>query len=163
MVSQEQIIYRSKPHWIRLARPAVFVAVGLFCSCCTWLLAVTDPPPGQPPPPSEMINFFVVCSACILGVGMVSTFVITLNHINTDFILTNRRIIKQVTGLGSRSLEIFLQSVDSVYVETPFLGKMLGYGRVLVMSGRSNQFLENFSNPEEVRNKIQEQVSRLGT
>lgn len=156
----ETVLYQAKPHWIWLTRPALLMLVGLGCTCCSILAASANPPPGQPPPPEGMIATMTICSTCLLGLALLATIAATLRYIHSTFILTNRRVIWETGIFTQKTLEIFLWKVDSVYVETPFLGNLLGYGTVIVISGASRQSLGIYARPQEIRQRIQEQVSK---
>lgn len=159
--SGERIIYKAKPHWIYLAKPIFLTLIGLVCTVCTLVLGTTKPPPGQPSLPNNTIEVFVTCSACIFAVALLGTIIVTLNYINSNFTLTSRRVIKERGGLKHRSLEIYLKQVDSVFVETSFLGKLLGYGTIVIMSGAVKESLISVANPQEIRRCIQEQIAQL--
>ena len=81
----EKIIYRAKPHWILLARPAVSLLIALSCSCTTGLLAFTEPLQGMLPP--EIITIFAVVSAGMLG--MVLLAIIATTQIPSSLILSS--------------------------------------------------------------------------
>lgn len=157
----ERTVYQAKPHWVYLLKPALFMVLGLSCTCCTGLFALAEPPPGQTPPPSEMIGCFVTISMIILGIALLGTIKAAIDFINSDFILTNRRVIVERGGIRHRSLEIFLKHVDSVVIETSPLGKLFGYGTVVINSGVIGPILIRISNPQEIRNRIQDQIARL--
>lgn len=156
----ETILFRARPHWIWLLRPALFMLFGLGCTCCSILVATAKPQPGQPPPPETMIQTMIYTSTCILGLALIVTIIAVLRYIHSKFILTNRRVILEKGVLIQRSIEIFLWKVDSVYVETSPLGRFLDYGTVIVFSGAVREPLGIYAQPQEIRQRIQNQVSR---
>lgn len=60
-------------------------------------------------------------------------------------------------GLFRRqSKEIFLQKVESVSVDTPLVGRMLGYGTIAITgSGGAAEYFNRIANPQKIRQKIQ--------
>lgn len=91
----ERIIYRTKPHWIYLVRPALLVAIGLTCGCCTGILAIPPSDPGQEPIPSEIIGSFAGCSGCILGLALILIIFVSFYFITNEYVVTNRRVIQK--------------------------------------------------------------------
>ena len=156
----EYILYHSKPHWIHLLRSSLLVGTGLFCTCCTLFTAFSEPSPGRQPVSSETIQTLITCSTCLLAFALFSTFVSTLHYINSDFYLTNKRVISKSGGFRQKTLEIFFNKIDSLYVETSLLGRLLGYGTIVIMSGASEQRLFKFANPQQIRNAIVNQIPR---
>jgi hypothetical protein len=157
----EIILIHSKPHWVQLAKPAMFLLLGLSCSCCTGLVALAEPPPGQEPLPREMIGGMVTCSGLVLALALLGTIIVTLRYINSDFYLTNQRVILVRGGGRRRSLDIPMRHIDSVSVETSSLGRLLGYGQVWIMSNASRQPLFKFANPEAIRSRLHRQLASM--
>ena len=157
----EKIIYHAKPHWIYLVGPALVVLVGLSCSCCTALFSVSEPPPDMSPISDDLTYSFIACSTCILFMALVATTLVTLSYINADFILTDRRVIRQAGILNRNYKEIFLSQVESVTVAHPLLGRLLGYGTVVITgSGGAKELLRRVDTPLEIRDRIQHQIAR---
>lgn len=157
----ERIILRTKPHWIILLPSAMLALLGFACSACTLLTALADPPPGQKPPPDSAIQMMVYCSTCLLGVAMLWVVAKIVEFIRSQFTVTNRRVIYERAGLRSRSWEIVLKHVDTVYVETSVLGHLFGYGNIKVTARQlAPPFQVKLANAEQVRAQIQEQIAR---
>lgn len=57
----------------------------------------------------------------------------------------------------SRSVEVLLPKVESMGVREPFLGRILGYGSVIVR-GTGGTF-DKIAHPNEVRRQVQGQFS----
>ncbi|GAB4441911.1 MAG: hypothetical protein Kow0031_23950 [Anaerolineae bacterium] len=158
--SNEQIIYQSKVHWIYLAPAAFLVMIGLCCTALSIITALAEPPPNQPPPPTQMIDTLVMCSGCILVLALILTVTMALNFVSSDLILTNRRVIFETGIMRRRTREFFLNQIDSVTIETPLLGRFLNYGSIVVSgSGGLRQPFYRISNPQEIRNHIQQQIA----
>jgi uncharacterized membrane protein YdbT with pleckstrin-like domain len=157
----EKTILHAKPHWIYLARPALLIFVGLTCSVCSILTGLSKPSPGRPAPSDSLISSMVSCSGCILMLGLILTILMIVMYFNSSFTLTNRRVIIEGGILNKKSHEIFLNKVESVYVERPLLGRMIGYGNIVITgSGGAKEPLRGFSDPQTIRNYIQEQVTK---
>jgi len=64
--------------------------------------------------------------------------------------------------LSRSSKELQLKQIEGVNVSKPLLGRMLGYGTVVISgSGGATITLTHITNVEEVRHKIQDQIARL--
>ena len=75
--------------------------------------------------------------------------------------LTNRRVIVK-TGLASRrTVEIVLPRIESIVVEESAIGRLLGYGTVIVRgTGGTPEVFEKIAHPLEFREQVQSQLSR---
>jgi len=69
---------------------------------------------------------FFLLIALILGLGSL------VNYSASEFGVTNKRILAKVGWAKRRSLDMLLTKVEGIYVEQGILGKILGYGTVVV-------------------------------
>jgi uncharacterized membrane protein YdbT with pleckstrin-like domain len=78
----------------------------------------------------------------------------------TEMAVTNKRVIVK-TGLASRrTIEIVLSRIESIAVEEPTMGRMLGYGTVIVRgTGGTPEVFEKIAHPLEFRAQVQAQIS----
>lgn len=139
--------------------PAILTAFGLLCSLCT-LAASFGPPPGREPLPDGALETQTVCAACLLFWALIWTVIETKGYIESNFTLTNRRIILEEGGFRRRSLDMYLKRIDSLFVEQSLLGKLLGYGTINVRGGSDKPWRFKIANAEYIRNQIQEQIAR---
>ncbi len=81
-----------------------------------------------------------------------------LKLVFTEYGLTNNRIITK-TGIISRSTEeMKLSKVETVEIKQGVLGRILGYGDVVISgTGSSSVVISGVSNPIEVKKKIDSQ------
>jgi uncharacterized membrane protein YdbT with pleckstrin-like domain len=82
-----------------------------------------------------------------------------LKLVFTEYGLTNNRIITK-TGIISRSTEeMKLSKIETVEIKQGILGRILGYGNVVISgTGSSNVIIAKVSNPIYVKKKIDSQI-----
>ena len=97
-------------------------------------------------------------------IPFISSFLIVglpslLKLIFTEYGLTNNRVITK-TGIISRSTEeMKLSKVETVEIKQGILGRILGYGNVIVSgTGSSKVVISRVSNPIDVKKKIDNQL-----
>lgn len=95
----------------------------------------------------------LIMSFLIIGIPLL------LKYLFTEYGLTNKRVITK-TGIISRSTEeMKLSKVETVEIKQGILGRILGYGSVIVSgTGSSNVIISKVSNPIEVKKKIDIQL-----
>ena len=100
---------------------------------------------------------------CVI-IGAVLTAVAFVSRNATEMAVTNKRVIAK-TGLADRrTIEILLSRVESIAVEEPPLGRILGYGTVIVRGiGGTPESFERIQNPLKFREQVQSQITGEGT
>jgi uncharacterized membrane protein YdbT with pleckstrin-like domain len=98
------------------------------------------------------IGAFVV-SAIVFAIG-------ALRRNATEMALTNKRVIVK-TGLATRrTLELVLNRIESIVVEEPAAGRMLGYGTVIIRgTGGTPEVFEKIAHPLQFREQVQSQIA----
>lgn len=75
----------------------------------------------------------------------------------SEFAITNKRIIIKVGFISRRTLEMNLSKVESVNVNQGILGRILGYGTIIVIgTGGTKEPFESIADPLAFRKKFQE-------
>ena len=78
-------------------------------------------------------------------------------HATSEFAITNKRVIIKLGLVSRRTLEMNLNKIESVNVNQTVLGRILGYGTIVIIgTGGTHEPFPNISNPEEFRKKFQE-------
>jgi uncharacterized membrane protein YdbT with pleckstrin-like domain len=97
----------------------------------------------------------LVCGAVTILMGMV-------RRNSTEMAVTNRRVVIK-TGLASRkTIEMLLDKVESIEVNEPGFGRMLGYGTiVLIGTGGTLEPFHKVAHPLEFRGHVQQEIERL--
>jgi len=95
------------------------------------------------------------CSAVAILSGM-------LRRHATEMALTNRRLVIK-TGLASRkTIEMLLNKVESIEVGETALGRILGYGTIVVIgTGGTPEPFHRVAHPLEFRSQVQQQIEKL--
>jgi hypothetical protein len=73
----------------------------------------------------------------IVAIGALELFFTFLRQISTELVVTNHRIIVKYGFYGAQIYEALLGKVTSVDIEQTMLGRLEGYGTVIVMAPAS--------------------------
>jgi|TARA_Y100000294_G_C8558681_1_gene338162 uncharacterized membrane protein YdbT with pleckstrin-like domain len=90
--------------------------------------------------------------------AILTLFIAPLIALSTsEFAITNKRIIIKVGLISRRTLEMNLSKIESVNVDQGILGRMLGYGTIVVIgTGGTKEPFAGISDPMTFRKKFQE-------
>ena len=85
-------------------------------------------------------------------------FIVPLIEFSTsEFAITNKRVIIKVGLISRRTLEMNLSKIESVNVNQTILGRMLGYGTIVVIgTGGTKEPFATINDPLTFRKKFQE-------
>jgi uncharacterized membrane protein YdbT with pleckstrin-like domain len=78
----------------------------------------------------------------------------------SEFAVTNKRIVIKTGLFSRRTIEMNMSKVESVVVDQSILGRILGYGTIIVVgSGGTKELFHCIADPLTFRRKFQEVVS----
>lgn len=138
LLPRESVVYRAKLHWIVFFWPALFV-----------LLAVISYAGGVPE-----LGVLCVVLAVLTGLSSFTTYT------TSEFGVTNKRVILKVGFIRRHSLETLLGKVEAISVDQGILGRILGYGTIVVGgTGGTRGAFHKISAPLEFRKRVQEQIA----
>ena len=79
----------------------------------------------------------------------------------TDMTVTNKRVFVKVGLAARRTIELLLSRVESIGVEESVIGRMLGYGTVMIHgTGGTPEVFRTVANPLEFRTQVQQQIEK---
>jgi len=138
LMEGENIIYRTKLHWIVFLWPIFWLVIAiLFFSGGDKMIA---------------IGGFFSLVAIVTGVAAFITYS------TSEFGVTNKRVIVKVGFIRRNTIEILLAKVEGIFVKQGILGRILGYGSIIVSgTGGTKDPFHKISNPLEFRKITQEQ------
>jgi uncharacterized membrane protein YdbT with pleckstrin-like domain len=105
-------------------------------------------------------NLIAAGGAILIFVGFIFIVSGLLKRNATEMTLTNKRIVVKVGIAARRTVEMLLTRVESIGVEESVMGRMLGYGTVIVRgTGGTPEAFERIAHPLEFRTQVQQQIS----
>jgi len=138
----ETVAYRAHLHPIIYLQSAFFGLVGL--SFVVFGLANPE------------VSFLWMLGAVFLlyaaGVGAVRA----IQSASSEFAITNKRVVIKVGFIKRKTLEMVLTKVETIRVDQSILGRMFGYGTIVVTgTGGTNEPFTAIANPLEFRRQVQ--------
>jgi uncharacterized membrane protein YdbT with pleckstrin-like domain len=154
LIEGEKIVYQTRLHWVVLIVP-VLLAVIFGAAGVVLLVAYTNSPGDSRPASQAMMAGGVI----LLFLAVIFFVRGILKRNSTQMTVTNMRVVANVGIASRRSIEIFLSRVESIGVEEGLLGRMLGYGTVVVRgTGGTPESFAMIAHPLEFRTNVQQQI-----
>ncbi|OGR66846.1 MAG: hypothetical protein A2081_02965 [Elusimicrobia bacterium GWC2_61_19] len=140
LLEGEQVLYRTKLHWMVFFWTAVWILLGLLSAI------------GGNNNSSGAAFFFFI--ALITGISAL------INYKTAEFGITNKRVLIKVGFIRRKSLETLLAKIEGIQVDQSLFGRMLNYGTITVTgTGGTHTPFARIATPLEFRKKVQEQIS----
>jgi uncharacterized membrane protein YdbT with pleckstrin-like domain len=156
LVEGEKVLYKTKLHWIVMLGSIV---VALLLAAGGAALLTKAYAEGVP---QETASAMRIGGIVAVMLALLSLIVGTVRRSATEMVVTNRRVLVK-TGIGSRrTIEMMLAKIESIVVDESVMGRMLGYGTVVIRgTGGGLEPFERISNPNEFRKVVQAQIESL--
>jgi uncharacterized membrane protein YdbT with pleckstrin-like domain len=165
LVPGETLLYRTRHHWFVLLGPLfgglLLLAPGV--ALLVEAIALRDSA-GLAVGNSTISPKMMAITGAVLVVAAIITFSYGVAKRNaTEMAVTNRRVLIK-TGMGSRrTLDLMLSRVESIGVEETTMGRMLGYGSVVVRgTGGTPEPFMMIAHPQDFRRAVQQQIGAPG-
>src|SRR6266496_911998 len=146
----ESILHRARYHWIFYRVPLLLFLLAVLLGAASLYASKKAPDEGVSVPVGYLA----------LGFAVVALVVFLARRVRAgadEFVVTNRRVMKK-TGLVAREIEqVPVEKIQDVTVEQGVLGRMLGYGTVLLETASERMGMLAFpdiSRPEAFRNAL---------
>ena len=154
LIPGETVIYGTKCHWVIMFWPFVGGAVLGFVGFAFFaggLMATRNG--GRYEGAMVWGALALVSAVALMGGGIIRRFA-------TEVAVSNRRVLIKTGLLSRRSVEVLLPKVESIVVDESFLGRILGYGSVIVRgTGGTFETFGKIAHPYELRRQVQGQLS----
>jgi uncharacterized membrane protein YdbT with pleckstrin-like domain len=140
----ETVIYATSLHWLVYLRPILLVALAIFSLIAA--TAVTEP----------IAEFALKVIGLLLGLlALVSGLDAFIRRTTTELAVTDRRVIYKTGILQRHSMEMNRSKVETVGVNQSILGRVLGYGTIIVRgTGGSFEPIQFIGDPLTFRSHI---------
>ncbi len=156
LIEGETIIYETRLHWIVLIVP---ILLGLlFGLPGAALLVRSATGVGGKTVESESM---MAGGAILLLLAIIFIVRGILERNATEMTVTNKRVFVKVGLAARRTIELLLSRVESIGVEESVMGRMLGYGTVIVHgTGGTPEIFNMIAHPLEFRTQVQQQIEK---
>ena len=155
LIAGEQVQYETRLHWIVMLGHVVLALI-LFAAGAGLLLAPWSTVNGAAAYAEALRWAGVSClvlAIIFFAIGLVRRGA-------TEMAVTNKRVIVK-TGLANRrTIELLLARIESVVVEEPAMGRVLGFGTVIVRgTGGTPEVFPQIAHPLQFREQVQRQIA----
>lgn len=154
LLRDEKIVYETRPHWIVFALPAFLILFSAFASAyLKTALSAFAQFNIFGIPLYQAIGSFIFLAAIFIGI---KAYIL---YQTSEYGITNKRMVMKTGWIQRRSIEIFLEKVEAIYVDQTISGRIFGYGTIIIVGtgGSKDPFLY-VPNPLEFRNRAQQQI-----
>jgi uncharacterized membrane protein YdbT with pleckstrin-like domain len=141
LLTDEQVVYRSRQHWIVFTAPVLLLAVGFL------------------PLIISRSNAMLAVSSVILVTALIWIVARAIARASAEFTVTNKRVVVKLGTIRRRAIEMLLSKVEEIGVDQGVIGRVLGYGTVVIVgTGGSKEVFMLIGNPLEFRRQVHEQI-----
>ena len=154
LIAGEIVQYETRLHWIVMLGhtliAAVLALVGVSLLITPWRVVYRGEAASGPLRWAGVAC--VVVAAIFFGIGFV-------RRSATEMAVTNKRVMIKTGLLRRRTFELLLSKVESIGIDEGILGRVLGYGSVVVRgTGGTPEPFRKVGHPLEFRRQVQQQV-----
>ena len=151
LTAGEEVLYRTGLHWAALGAPVVFGGLFGMIGLILIIGSIADKTDSG----MGVFGFlFLVFAALIFVLGYLSWKA-------TEMAVTSKRVIIKRGLLRRRTLELLHPKIESIGVEEGLIGRMFGYGTVIVRgTGGTPEPFKLVKQPLEFRKQVQQQTEK---
>ncbi len=156
LIAGETVQYETRLHWIVMVGHTLIAAVLALVGAAALLVPASSVNTGTASFSGALRWVGIACllvAAIIFGIGFV-------RRSATEMAVTNKRVIVKSGIINRRTIELLLPRIESIAVEEPALGRVLGYGTVIVRgTGGTPEVFPQIARPLEFREQVQRQIA----
>ncbi len=144
----ETIEHIGSIHWVIYLLPAILMLTGVLIS----LIGVLGDEQGA-----------IVIGSLAIVLGLVSFLVSFVMRRTTELAVTNKKVVAKWGLISRRTIEQRLDKVDSVQVDQSLVGRVLGFGTIIVHgSGTSLTPITRIMAPLDFRRQVEAAIEKSG-
>ena len=135
----EEIKYKADIHWYIFVYPAILLSLGAFFS-------------------SAQTGFIYYIGLLLLLLGLLQLIKRVLLKIGAEYVVTNKKVILKSGILSRDALELILSKCEGLRINQSIMGRILGFGSIVVTTGGATNIFKFIANPMRFRNEINAQI-----
>ncbi|MDR2916232.1 MAG: PH domain-containing protein [Tannerella sp.] len=144
LTQNENVVYQANIHWFLFVRPVLLLILGY--------LLYSAPGTG----------FIHWIGVILLVFGLLSLAERLSVKIGSLYAVTNKRIILKSGIIKRDALELMLNKCEGIRINQGILGRIVGFGTVIVTTGGATNSFRFVSDPMKFRDIINEQIANIG-
>jgi len=142
LLPDEQVLYKTRLHWILLLRPSLLIALGLVTVAVAWQM--------NAPPAVRYLGGAAAVAGLLWGV------VHYIEMMTSEFAVTTVRLILKVGLVARYTTELLISKVESIGVTQSLTGRLLDFGDLTVTgTGGAREVFRRVRDPIAFRNHVQ--------
>jgi len=156
LIEGEAIVYETRLHWIVLVVP---ILLGLLFGVTGAVLFVLSRRTTEDQDLAHQSLLLIGAAFLAIALVFIARGILIRNA--TEMTVTNKRVFVKIGLAARRTVELLLSRVESIGVEESVMGRMLGYGRVIVHgTGGTPEVFNMIAHPLEFRTQVQQQIEK---
>ena len=157
LLHDEKVIYQTRPHWVIFVLPVLLAIFSLIMySYLKAKLSAFSQFYIFNMPLYAAAAWFIFLTAIFFGIKAYIT------HRFSEYGITDKRIVMKTGWIQRRSIEIFLEKVEAIYIDQTTIGRIFNYGTIIIVGtgGSKDPFLY-VPQPLKFRNRAQQQIDNV--
>lgn len=143
LLPNEQVLYKTRLHWILFLRPGTLVIAGIILAAALW----------QVPEPS----WLWYGGGAVAVAGLLWLAVRYVELMTSEFAVTTTRLIFKVGLVARYTTELLLSKAETIGVAQSLLGRILNFGDLTVIgTGGTREVFQRVRDPIGFRNHVQQ-------
>lgn len=157
----EKLLYTASIHWYVYLKGVFIVLLGMVSGYVfPWAVgfAVGDSMGNYP---DELARIFALV---IIGFGASLLIVAYIRQISTELAITNRRVVAKYGFIATTTFELMLARVEGANIDQTVLGRILGFGTILVKgTGGGISPIDHVAAPYVFHNHLMKALEHIQT
>jgi membrane protein YdbS with pleckstrin-like domain len=152
----EAVVYQTRLHWIVMLR---HILLGLLLLAGAGaLLSYFLHHPGLSNGSQHLAEGG---AAALLAFGIMAIIAGMVRRNATEMAVTTRRVVVKQGLLNRKTIEMLLSKIETIEVNEPMAGRMLGYGSItMIGTGGTSEPFHRIAHPLQFRGAVQQQLEK---
>jgi uncharacterized membrane protein YdbT with pleckstrin-like domain len=156
LIPGERVIYQTRLHWVVMLGNLVVGLLLLAAGSGLLYYATT-----QAAFDIATIHIMQGTGVALIVAGLIAILWGMARRNATEMAVTNRRVVVKTGLVSRRTIEMLLNKVESIEVSETTMGRLLGYGAIVVVgTGGSTEPFRKIAHPLTFRSRLQQQIEK---
>ena len=133
LLSSEEVKYKASLHWIIYVPAILWLVLGFIFE--------------------EAGIAWVFVAVALFSFGRA-----ILRKLGSEFVLTNKRVVLRQGIISRKTVEVLLAKCEGISVNQGILGRILGFGTLVVTTGGATSRFDFVKRPVEFRNRVNAEI-----